>query len=112
MADRVVHTTSPAEAARLDALAAEIEARKDEIIERIERADAASQEDNLAGQLRRAIYASGIRPDLLASEAGLELETFLAFQVGEAELPMAAFERLAKRLGMTIVMQPIVLQPA
>lgn len=112
MTERVIHKTTPEEAARLDALAAEIESHKEEIIARLEREDLASQEDSLSGQLRRAIDASLIGPEELANAAGIDLDTFLAFQVGDAELSLKVFERLARRLGMAVVMQPIVLQPA
>lgn len=106
MNERIIHKSTPEEDARLNALAADIEAHKEEIAERLEREELASREDSLAGQLRRAIDASMIGPDKLAIEVGVDFATFRAFQVGDADLPFEAFERLAKRLGLSLVMQP------
>ena len=105
MPDRLIHPTPPDEAVRLDALAASIEAEKPLIIERLAREARASREDSLAGQLRRAIDASLLGPELLAREAGIDLASFLAFQAGEADLPFEAFARIAHRVGCTLVLQ-------
>jgi hypothetical protein len=103
MTERIIHTTTPEDDARLDSLAANIEAHKAEIVDRLKREERASLEENLAGQLRRAITDSMIGPEVLAECIGVDLDTFLAFQAGDRELPFGAFERLAKRLSLALV---------
>jgi hypothetical protein len=105
MADRLIHPLSPAEESRLDALADAIEAERPRIIARLAREELASREDSIAGQLRRAIDASLLGPELLAREAGIDLPTFLAFQSSETDLPFEVFARIAQRVGFTLVLQ-------
>jgi hypothetical protein len=102
MADRIIHPTTPEEAARIDALAALAEAERPEIIARYHRRRAAEQEPGLRGDLRRAITASLISPDELASAAGVGVGQFMAFQEGQDDLPLSAFERLTERLGLVV----------
>lgn len=99
------HQVTVEEAGRLDAIAAEEEAHKNDLIARLERQDRASEEDGLSGQLRRAVTASMLGPEKLATEIGVTPAAFVAFQAGDAELPFSAFEKLARRMGMTLVLQ-------
>lgn len=105
MDDRQFHAISAEESARLDQLSAAIEAERPRIIARLAREAEASREDSLAGQLRRAIDASLIGPEILARDSGIDLPTFLAFQSGEADLPFEVFARIARRVGCTLVLQ-------
>ncbi len=100
MVDKIIHPTTPEEAARIDALAALAEAERPEIIARYHRRRAAEQEAGLRGDLRRAITASLIGPDELASAAGVG--QFMAFQEGQDDLPLSAFGRLTERLGLIV----------
>jgi hypothetical protein len=102
MADRIIHKCTPEEAARLSALAAQIEAEKDEIAASHRRRVAAEDEPGLRGELRRRIRESFINPRELASSAGVELDLFMDFQEGLADLPLGAFERLTDRLGLVV----------
>jgi hypothetical protein len=102
MADRIIHSSTPEEAAAIDALAASAEGERTDVIARYQRRRAAEQEPGLRGDLRRAIAASMIGPDDLALAAGVDVIQFLAFQEGEADLPLSAFERLAERLGLIL----------
>jgi hypothetical protein len=102
MVDKIIHPTTPEEADRIDALAALAEAERPEIIARYHRRRAAEQEAGLRGDLRRAITASLIGPDELASAAGVGVGQFMAFQEGQDDLPLSAFERLTERLGLVV----------
>jgi hypothetical protein len=102
MADRVIHKSTPEEDARLDALAAQFEAEKDEIVAAHRRRMAAEMEPGIRGELRKRMREAFIDPLELAESAGVELDLFMDFQEGLADLPLAAFERLTERLGLIV----------
>jgi hypothetical protein len=104
MSDRVIHKTSPEEATRLDRLATLAEAERDEIVRRAPFYEQVAAEPTFKGEVLRAINESMRIPlSELASMAGVDMRTLDEFRCGERELPLAAFERLARRLGFTLV---------
>lgn len=104
MPDRIIHPTSPEDAARIDALAAAVEAERPELIARYHRRRSAESASGFRGDLRRAITASMVGPDELAEVAGVDVALFMDFQEGVADLPFLAIERLLSRLGMTLAL--------
>jgi hypothetical protein len=46
-----------------------------------------------------------IGPEKLAAEIDVDLSAFVPFQAGDAELPIGAFERLARRMGLALIKQ-------
>jgi hypothetical protein len=102
--DRVIHKTSPEEAARLDRLATLAEAERDEIVRRAPLYEQVAAEPTFKGEVLRAINGSMRIPlSDLATTAGVDMRTLDKFRCGERELPLAAFERLARRLGFILV---------
>lgn len=104
MPDRIIHPTSPDDAARIDAIAAAVEAERPELIARYRRRRAAESEAGLRGDLRRAITASMIGPDKLADVAGVDVSLLMDFQEGVADLPFLSIEKLLNRLGMELAL--------
>lgn len=103
MAERIIVKSTPEEAARIDSLAAQIEAETSEIAARLQRMELAEQEAGIRGDLRRVIRDSLIGPDRLSNEAGVDLDRLQQFQEGTMDLPLCEMERLAERLGMHLV---------
>ncbi len=64
---------------------------------------AAAKEPGLSGDLRRAINASGRRPEELAAAAGIDLHLLSDFRAGTAVLPSDAVDRLAEVLGLRLM---------
>lgn len=64
---------------------------------------AAGREAGLSGDLRRAINASGRRPDELAEAAGIDVHLLSDFRAGTAVLPSDAVDRLAAALGLRLM---------
>jgi hypothetical protein len=107
MAERTIYQATPEEAARIDAISAAVEAEKPEIIARLTRMDAAERDTGVRGELRRAIRDSMIGPRRLSIETEIAQDLLMDFQEGLAELPLSDMERIAARLGMTLILSPI-----
>jgi hypothetical protein len=107
MSDRVIHVATPEEANRLDVLAKEWEAELPAVLVQMDRAEAAAREPSLAGRLRKAILDSVLLPDRLAEDCGIDLPSLLAFQAGQADLPLAAIERLSQVVGLRLVLEKV-----
>ena len=103
MAERIIHQTTLEEAARIDRLAALAEQDHDDLVERFRLHALAAAEPTFRGELLRAIEHTTVELEELAKLAGVDLLTFDDFRCGTVELPIAAFERLARRLGFTLV---------
>jgi hypothetical protein len=106
MSDPIIHQVTPNEAARLDAVAAEEESRKEELVARLARQDLASNERSLVGQIRRAVADSLIGPEKLAADIGVDVAAFVGFQAGDCELPVEALDKLFRRLSLVLVTKP------
>ncbi len=103
MSEPVIHETTPEEAARIDRLAALAESERDEIVESLRLHEVAAAQPTFVGEVLRAIKKLDVDFDELAALAGLDQAGFDDFRCGRIELPAAAFERLARRLGFTLV---------
>lgn len=64
---------------------------------------AAAREPSLTGGLRRAINASGRRPEELSAAAGIDVHLLSDFRAGTAVLPSDAVDRLAGTLGLRLM---------
>ncbi len=85
-------------------MAALVESERAALPARPKRLRNAAEERSFSGELRRAIRASLIQPDELAEADGGELEAFLRYQEGLAELSTTAEDRLMNRMGMVAVL--------
>jgi hypothetical protein len=103
MSDTIIHATTPEEAARLDRLAALAEGERDEIVESLRLHRLAAAQPTFVGAVLREIMRLDVDFDELAALAGLDQAGFDDFRCGRIELPAAAFERVARRLGFTLV---------
>lgn len=66
---------------------------------RLPRLQAALEEDNISGQLRRAIVAGGVTLPQLAKQAAVPVEALDDFMAGDAPLDSDALARVAAVLG-------------
>ncbi len=103
MPERIIHPLTPDEEARLDRKAALAEADKDDMIERYRLQEIASAQPTFRGELLRAIDTCDVRITELAELAGVDFVTFDDFRCGRFELSLDAFERVARRLGLSLV---------
>lgn len=103
MPERIIHKTTPDEAARLDRLAELAEADRDDMIERYRLQEIASAQPTFRGELLRAIDTCNVPMTELAQLAGVDFVTFDDFRCGRFELSLDAFERVARRLGLALV---------
>jgi len=103
MSDPVIHPTTPSEAARIDRLAALAESERDEIVESLRLHQVAAEQPTFVGDVLRAIMKLEVDFDELAELAGLDQAGFDDFRCGRLELPAAAFEKVARRLGFALV---------
>lgn len=106
MGERVIHKTTPEEAAEIDRLAALAEQDGPDMMRRAELKEVAAKEPTFAGKVRRAIMGMTVSYPELARTAGVDLVTFDDFCCGTVELPLPAFERVARRLGLDLVESP------
>jgi len=91
------------EAAELQCQVDQAEAERPDMIDRDRRRRAALQEPGVAGQLRRAIAAAGIRSPELAQRAGIPLAALSDFLAGDAPLDTDTAARLADVLRYELV---------
>jgi hypothetical protein len=103
MPELLIHKTSPEETARLDQVAALAEQDRAGLIAQIEQQQLAAMEPTFGGLVRRAILSMEVPCRELADLAGVDRATFDAFRSGEVDLPLPAFERVARRLGFQLV---------
>jgi hypothetical protein len=101
--EAIVHKATPEQAARLAKLAALVESEQPDLAARLEREDMAAAQPTFSGELRRAIRASRLQPGDLARDAGVDWRDFALFLQGHAELSTCAIDRLASRLGLSLV---------
>ena len=104
MTERVIHSLTPEEEARLNRLAALAEQDRDDIIERFRLHEQAAAEPTFRGELLRAIDGNDVSLDELAELACVDPLTFDDFRCGRFELSLDAFERVARRVGLVLVM--------
>jgi len=79
------------------------EACRDETIADFHRLRAAESEPGFSGDLRRAITASRIRPDVIANELQIDIDLLEDFRRGDATLPSDVADRLIRRLGLRLM---------
>jgi hypothetical protein len=104
MSERIIHETTPEESARIDRLAALAEQDRDDILERGRLQEAAAAQPTFVGDVLRAMLEdSPVSVFELAELANVDFVTFDDFRCGRHELPAAAFERVARRLGFSLV---------
>jgi len=103
MSEIVIHPLTPDEEARLDRLAELAEGDRDDMLERLRLQEIASAQPTFRGELLRAIDTCDIRITELAELAGVDFVTFDDFRCGRFELSLDAFERVARRLGLSLV---------
>jgi hypothetical protein len=99
----MIHQTTPEEAARIDRLAELAEQDRDDLVERYRLQELAAAEPTFRGELLRAIDGSDVPLEELAELAGVDPLTFDDFRCGRFDLSLEAFERVARRLGLTLV---------
>lgn len=102
MAERIIHPTSPEEAARIDRLADLAEQDRDDLVQRQQLRAIAAREESFKGEVLRALADVDLRITELADLTGVDVVTFDDFRCGLYELPLPAFERLARRLGFAL----------
>ncbi len=106
MTQRVIQTPTPEESVRIDRLSDLAEQDRSEIERQLELYDLAAAEPTFKGAIRRALATTNVPfPELLRS-SGISLHELDLFRSGEANLSLDAFERLAQRLGFTLVQAP------
>lgn len=79
------------------------QAHKQETLELEQRLEAAAAQPGLSGELRRALRAAKVWPDVVAHDCGIDAKRFRAFLADEDSLPSAELDRLAVRLGLHLV---------
>lgn len=107
MTERIIHKTTAEEAARIDRLATLAEMDRDDLIERQRLRETASRELSFKGEVLRALAEVDIRLSELAELAEVDVVTFDDFRCGLVELPLPAFERIARRLGFALARSPV-----
>jgi hypothetical protein len=80
-------------------------AGKDANIARVQKLKAAAEQPGFLGDIRRAILVS--RPSIpkLAAEISVDERLLSDFQIGDAELPAAALDRLLEKLGLRLMQE-------
>jgi hypothetical protein len=90
-------------AEELQRLRAAADAELPEFIERAERRRRAMEEQNVSGQLRRAIADDGFRFQALAAAAGVSTQEIADFMTGDIALPSTAVDLLAAEMHQKLV---------
>jgi hypothetical protein len=104
VSERIIHPLTPQEESRLDRLAALAERDRDDIIERGRLQEEAAAQPTFVGEVLRAMLEdSPVSVFELAELANVDFVTFDDFRCGRRELPAIAFERVARRLGFSLV---------
>lgn len=98
-----IREVSADEAARIDRLAALAEADCADMLERERLHEQAAAMPGFLGDVLRAISAADVSVVELAKLAEVDLVTFDDFRCGRHELPLASFEKVARRLGFSLV---------
>jgi hypothetical protein len=80
-------------------------AGREENIEHLRKIKAAAEQEGFLGDLRRAIAQSQRPAQELAAEIGLDVRLLSEFRAGEAELPVAALDRLIGVLGLRLMQE-------
>ena len=97
---RSIHTEfTPEQRERWERAVEEEQRGRAENVARLPRLRAALEEDNISGQLRRAIVAGGLSLPQLAKQAAVPVETLDDFMAGDAPLDSDALARVAAVLG-------------
>ena len=97
---RLIHTEfTPEERDRWQRAVEEEQKARADNLARLPRLQAALEEDNISGQLRRAIVAGSVTLPQLASRAAVLVEALDDFMVGDAPLDSDALARVAAVLG-------------
>jgi ribosome-binding protein aMBF1 (putative translation factor) len=80
-------------------------AAKQENTVHIRRIMTAAEQPGFFGDVRRAILVSRRSLDELAAAIGVEARVLADFRAGEAELPVAALDRLMETLGLRLMQE-------
>lgn len=97
---RSIHTEfTPEERERWQRAVEEEQKARGDNLARLPRLQAALEEDNISGQLRRAIVAGGITIPQLADQAAVSVEALDDFMAGEKPLDSDSLARVAAILG-------------
>ena len=80
-------------------------AGKGENLDRLHRIRAAAEQEGFLGDLRRAIALSRKPIQELAMTIGVNWQLLSDFRSGEAELPLAALDRLVATLGLRLMQE-------
>jgi hypothetical protein len=106
MSEPRIQPTTPEEDAWHARLATLAEQDKDDILERMRLHDIAAAQPTFVGRVLRAILCdTEVSTPELALLAGVDFVTFDDFRCGRITLPPDAFERVARRMGFTLVRQ-------
>lgn len=89
----------------IDHLDAVLQAELPELLERAERRRNALTEESISGQLRRAIAGRHLKE--MADVAGVDSVTLADWFAGDATLPSDAIDRIARKLNLTLQIEPI-----
>jgi hypothetical protein len=93
----------PATLERLRAATGGEPGEREVVLAQLERMDIAAAEPDVCGQLRRAVAKADTHMHTLAVEIGIPPMLLQDFLEGLADLDSATIDRLAERLGLTLV---------
>jgi len=93
----------PATLERLRATIGGQSGEREVVLAQLERMDIAAAEPGVCGQLRRAVAKADTHMHTLAGEIGIQPMLLQDFLEGLADLDSATIDRLAERLGLTLV---------
>jgi hypothetical protein len=111
MADLTIDSIDPASLARLHAAVGGLPGERDVIAAQLQRMDAAAAEPGLCGRIRRAVKRAKTPIARIASAARIPPLELQAFLEGTRELDSSQFGRLADALTLTLVYDPLAVQP-
>jgi hypothetical protein len=97
----------PATLERLRAATGGKPGEREAVIAQLERMDIAAAEPGLCGRLRRAVARSDTHMCDLAVEIGVPSSLLQKFLEGLSDLDSSTMDRLAERLGLTLVYSDI-----
>jgi ribosome-binding protein aMBF1 (putative translation factor) len=100
---REFRKATPEERERLKQARAEADAELPDMLERAARRRQAMAEQNVSGQLRRAIAEDGWRYEELSAQAGITVAELADFMTGDVALPSTAVDRLAELVHQKLV---------
>jgi hypothetical protein len=102
---RVTVTFTPEQKVEWQAAAEQELAAKEENILHFRKLKEAAAKPGLFGDIRRAIAASRLPADHLATQVGIDVRLLSDFRAGDAELPPEALERLLNVLRLRLMQE-------